>query len=388
MTYQKTTYTSWGNRLASAFMGTLIGISMFVGGTVLLYWNEGDFIKTRTVINQADEALISIDSVKRVDSSLNGKLIHATAKADTQDQLHDRQFDVNINAIALKRRVQYYQWVEHSRTEERNQLGGGKETVITYSYEQQWVGEPVDSDDFEDPYYRGLNHIAIDTNDQILYAETVHFGGYRLPQFLVEKIDDNTAFDIQLPTATDSMIVSGNQIYIGKNPKQPSIGDVRVTFTAAFPAPVSIIAQVSQDSFEPFISPDNQYEFSSLAMGRHSAAAMIADAHSDNKLSLWSLRGAGILANIIGLMLLLKPLTALARVLPPLGSLVELLSVGVAGIIGLAWSIAIIAIGWLRFRPLIGGTLLVIVVVLIASSLYRKKQKIKANAPPPPPITH
>lgn len=389
MTYQTTTQKSWGQNLAAAFIGMIAGIILFIGGTVLLYWNEGNYIKTRAVINQASAVLVSVNNVDTVDSALNGQLIHATAKADTQENIHDNEFDITINAIALKRDVQYYQWVEHSSQEKRNKLGGGTETVTTYTYDKRWENYPVNSNDFANPDYRGRNDdLIMDVSDQTLYADTVKFGAYRLPRFLVEEIDNNTPIKIPSTVQSELMTISGNQIYVGENVSEPNVGDIRVEFTAAFPSEISLIAQVNQDTFVPFVSPSNHYEFSRLAMGERSADTMIADAHDDNDFLLWTLRIAGIIGCIIGLIFLLKPLSAMARVLPLLGGVIEFLSKGIAIITGLSWSLVIIAIGWLRFRPLIGLSLLAIVAILVAVSLYRKKQKIKASTPPPPPISN
>ncbi|MDP8173947.1 TMEM43 family protein [Phocoenobacter skyensis] len=384
MAYTETTHTSWGKRLGSSLMGVIFGLALFVAGTGLLYWNEGNFIKTRALIDQAASALVHIENVDKLDSRLEGKLIHATAMAETQSQLQDTQFGVNVKAISLTRYVEYYQWVEHTEKKERDKLGGGKETVTIYTYDKQWVGDPVDSESFKDPDYRGLNsRLAMQVSDHTYYADSVTFGAYRLPTFLVNKMSNDTAIDMQQFNKAGMKVVD-NQVYIG-NAELPDVGDVRVRFTAVFPSKVSIIAQVNQGSFVPFISPTNQQEFSALAMGVRSADSMIADAHSDNKFWLWGCRIGGIIACIVAWMLLFAPLSALTKVIPPLGSLVGFLSAGIASIIGLLWGVVVIAMSWLRFRPMISGIMLAVAAIVVIWVLYRKKQKLKIVTPPPPP---
>ncbi len=146
MSYQEVTQTSWGQRIGSTFKGALTGIILFFVGTGLLYWNEGNFIKTRNLIYEAAAAMVSVDNIDKLDASLNGKLIHATAEATTKEVLHDEEFGVNLNAIALNRDVEYYQWVEDKSEETRDKVGGGKETITTYTYRKEWTSSPVNSD--------------------------------------------------------------------------------------------------------------------------------------------------------------------------------------------------------------------------------------------------
>ena len=48
---------------------------------------------------------------------------------DLDETLRDDQFGVSATALALRRDVEMYQWVERQRTEERKKLGGSVEKV-------------------------------------------------------------------------------------------------------------------------------------------------------------------------------------------------------------------------------------------------------------------
>ena len=41
-------------------------------------------------------------------------------------------------AAGLNRKVEMYQWVEDSKSETQKTLGGGEETVTTYTYKKEW----------------------------------------------------------------------------------------------------------------------------------------------------------------------------------------------------------------------------------------------------------
>ena len=129
---------------------------MFIIGTILLWWNEGDAVANAKLLDEVIENAVDMENINKVDPSFNGKLVHATGKADTKDILKEPTFGFEVNAINLSRRVEYYQWVEKKHEEKRDKLGGGEETITTYTYTKEWVSTPVNSSSFEDPQYRGV----------------------------------------------------------------------------------------------------------------------------------------------------------------------------------------------------------------------------------------
>ena len=120
-------------------------------------------------------------------------------------------------------------------------------------------------------------------------------------------------------------------------------------------------------------------------MGTVSMENMYGDAHSSNETMTWIFRAGGALVIVIGLKMLVAPLSVLASVIPLLGSIVGAGTGLVCTLLGAAWSLIIISIAWLRFRPVIGGIMLGIALVLIAL-LYLKgrSKKVDAEVPPAP----
>ncbi len=423
MAYTETTQTSWGSRLGGAFKGMVTGIVLVVVGTILLYWNEGRTVKTGGAINEARSVAVKVDDISRVDPALAGKVIYATGRADTRDVLTDPIFGASATAIDISRRVEYYQWQEHSRQETRKKLGGGEETVTTYTYTREWVGGPIDSGSFKDPEYQGRNKVLASYEDETLYAPNVTFGGYTLPDFLKRSIGGAVPLDLVLdedrkkaifeglsvepgpvgnaalpavsssdPASLDAALMGGvsgvvppqdryihaqgNVLYLGEKPGSPQVGDIRVTFTQTPPADVSIIAQVAGNTFEEFTAT-NGYTFSRLSMGTVGMERMFAGAESDNAIMAWILRVVGTIVVIAGLGTILHPLSVIADVIPILGSIVGVGTGLVAFLLGLAWSLLVIAVAWIRFRPVLAASLLGGVVVLVGL-LFVKGRKGKA----------
>lgn len=172
----------------------------------------------------------------------------------------------------------------------------------------------------------------------------------------------------------DMVHVSGSTVYLGRNPGNPQIGDVRVTFQQTPPADVSIIAQVIRNTFEPFTA-SNGYTFSRLTMGTAGMAKMFEGARSDNAVMAWVLRVIGILCAVLGLRMVFRILSVIADVIPILGTIVGAGTGFVAFVLGLAWSLMVIAVAWVRFRPLVAGGLIAVALALLAMSYMKGKKE-------------
>jgi len=398
MAYTETTSTSYGQRLAGSAKGMIGGLLMFIIGTCLLWWNEGRTVRTAKAIGDAASHVESVADVSRVDASLNGKLIHASAFADTKDTLTDDMFGVRELAIRLDRKVEYYQWVENAQTKEREKIGGGKETTTTYTYEKKWVDKPVNSAEFKDPQYQSANKVLSEVEERNEMAQHVTFGAYTLPELFVASISGSEPVEVRMTeeqrftwnerlhmlrpkvnTETSLVHTNANTVYLGLSPNSPQVGDVRVTFTKVPPADISLIAQVDGSTFKAYRAKNGQ-SFSRVQMGTVSADEMIEQARSENNMLTWVLRLVGVLLIVIGLKGMFGLLPMLFKVLPFLGSIVDA-GVGlVSWILGLAWSFIIIAIAWLVFRPIIGISLLVLAIAGIVF-LKRRGKKNEEKQP-------
>lgn len=398
MAYTETTSTSYGQRLAGSAKGMIGGLLMFIIGTCLLWWNEGRTVRTAKAIGDAASHVESVADVSRVDASLNGKLIHASAFADTKDTLTDDMFGVRELAIRLDRKVEYYQWVENAQTKEREKIGGGKETTTTYTYEKKWVDKPVNSAEFKDPQYQSANKVLSEVEERNEMAQHVTFGAYTLPELFVASISGSEPVEVRMTeeqrftwnerlhmlrpkvnTETSLVHTSANTVYLGLSPNSPQVGDVRVTFTKVPPADISLIAQVDGSTFKAYRAKNGQ-SFSRVQMGTVGVDEMIEQARSENNMLTWVLRLVGVLLIVIGLKGMFGLLPMLFKVLPFLGSIVDA-GVGlVSWIFGLAWSLIIIAIAWLVFRPIIGISLLVLAIAGIVF-LKRRGKKNEEKQP-------
>lgn len=395
MAYQKTTVTGYGTRLQRSLKGILTGIVLFIIGTGLLWWNEGRTVKSSNANEEAYEATVVANSISAIDPALNGKMVLAHGFATTQDSLVDNYFKVGVNAIKLIRSVEYYQWVEHEKKESRDKLGGSEETVTTYYYKQEWVSSPKNSSDFEDPSYKNKNFTVSNIESETMIAQNVAFGAYRLPNFLVERIGGDQPFNADFSKVTIQSLnssvkqilkersvnynpngeyvhVSGNEMYLGADADRPAIGDVRITFSKVMPAEVTVWAKVIGNTFEEYNS-ENGYSVSVLSMGTKSLENVYQREQEMNSKKGWLLRLLGFFLVIGGLYGMFSILVTLLKLIPALSNIMDVGVKVVCGIVALIWSLLVIAVAWVFYRPILAVTLLVVVGALIFYLIRRSK---------------
>ncbi len=451
MAYQEVTTTGYGTRVGNSFKAIGSGIMLFILGTALLWWNEGRAVKTEKMLEEAGNAYVEMENPNKKDASLDGELICGTAMATTEDSLTDAQFGIGAKAIAIKRTVEYYQWVEHAQEKKEDKLGGKEVTTTTYTYSKEWVGRPVESAQFKDPAYQNKNMVLNTFEDAEQYAENVSFGAYKLSESLIRSISSNEGLDLaisedllkqfdqntqaayerfygvqkkqptQQPTQqpaipdslkallpdsvkaaldslqaiNDSIVKSmenaenkkdleyvhqaSNVLYLGRVPGSPEVGDVRITFEKIVPAKVTVMAVVDGDTFKPF-KAKNGKRFQTLVMGKKSGDEIIEAEKEANSMILWALRILGIVMVIGGLKGIFGFIETILKVVPFIAGIFGWGVGVVCTIIGIVWSLIVIALAWLFYRPVLAISLLVLAGFLIWVFAFKGKDKLKELA--------
>ena len=442
MAYQEVTTTGYGTRVGNSFKAIGSGILLFIVGTCVLWWNEGRAVKTEKMLDEAGSAYVEMENPSKKDASLEGELICGTALATTEDSLSDQQFGIGAKAISLRRSVEYYQWVEHAQEKKEDKLGGKEVTTTTYTYSKEWVSRPIESGQFKDPAYQNKNMVLTTVEDAEQYAENVSWGAYKLNESLIHSISSREGLDLAIaedllkqmdksaqtayerfygvkkqpveqPAETvvlsdsakavaDSLKAvndsineamakaenkkdfeyihqAGNVLYYGRVPGSPEVGDVRVTFEKVVPAKVTVMAVVDGDSFKPF-KAKNGKRFQTLVMGKKSGDEIIEAEKEANNMWTWALRILGVLLVIGGLKGIFGFIETILKVVPFIAGIFGW-GVGlVCTIVGVAWSLIVIAIAWLFYRPLLGITLLVLAGFLVWVFAFKGKDKLKELA--------
>jgi hypothetical protein len=438
MAYTETTTTGYGTRVGNSFKAIGTGFLMFLAGTALLWWNEGRAVKTEDTLNEVLQNYVEMTNPEKKDASLEGELICGTAMATTEDSLSDDQFGIGAKAISIRRTVKYYQWVENVKETKKDKLGGSEEVTKEYTYKKEWVSRPVESSDFKNPAYQKKNMVLTTVEKDEKYAENVSFGAYKLSESLIhcissreamelaisedllKQIDKSTQTDyerfygvqqknqqpVEQPAVTAEVSDSakaandsinnamanaenkkdleyihqaGNVLYYGRVPGSPEVGDVCVTFEKVVPAKVTVIAVVDGDTFKKYKAKNND-RYERLVMGKKSADEIIDSDKATNSFWTWALRFIGALIVIGGLKGIFGFIEMILKVVPFIAGIFGW-GVGlVCTVVGVVWSLIVIALAWLFYRPLLGIALLVLAGFLIWVFAFKGKDKLKELA--------
>ena len=172
---------------------------------------------------------------------------------------------------------------------------------------------------------------------------------------------------------------ASNVLYFGRVPGSPEVGDVRVTFEKVVPAKVTIMAVVDGDSFKPY-KAKNGKRFQTLVMGKKSGDEIIEGEKEANNMILWALRILGIVIIIGGLKGIFGFLETILKVVPFIANIFGW-GVGiVCTVVGIVWSLIVIALAWLFYRPVLAICLLAIAGFLIWVFAFKGKDKLKEFA--------
>ena len=358
---------SWLSRLTGSIKSVLAGL-LLVGAALPAMWcNEGRAVTTARSLEEGQAAVIGV-AADVVDPANEGRLVHLTGHADTAETLRDPDFGVTANAIRLVRTTEMYQWQEHEKSETRDKLGGGKETVTTYTYHETWSERAIDAGSFHQSSSHA-NPGPIPYASTAFVAKTVTLGAFILSRPLVEEMKEGTALPVTEARAatrprTTGVRLVGDGYYRGRDPASPAIGDVRVRFSVVRPQTVSVVARQSGTSFAPYQTRAGD-ALLMLEAGPRSAQSMFRSAALVDRVLTWILRAVGFVLLFAGVLLVFRPIAVLGSVVPLFGSLLEaglgLFSLGLAG----ALSFVTIATAWVFYRPLFAFGLLLATAMLL-----------------------
>ena len=384
--FTETTSQGWFSRIIGSIKSVLFGLVMFLVSFPLLFWNEGRAVRTAKSLEEGAGVVVSVPA-DAVDAGKEGKLVHLSGQATTTETLADGEFGVQANAIKLIREVEMYQWDEDKKSETKKKLGGGEETVTTYSYSKEWSDQLIDSSNFKETSgHENPSQFPIEARQKT--AAKVTLGAFTLSEPIVSDLDQSETLAVDsatLPAAMkDQVKANASGYYRGADPASPAVGDVRITFKVVKPAVISLVARQVRDTFEAYQAQAGD-TILLVKYGTLSAQAMFEAAQRENAILTWILRGLGWFLMFLGLTMVFRPIAVFGDVIPLFGTLLGA-GIGVfAGLTSIVLSLVTIAVAWIFYRPLLAIALLVVAVgslaLLIRLGLKKRQAASPAAAP-------
>lgn len=244
------------------------------------------------------------------------------------------------------RKVEMYSWRENKKSETRKKVGGGTETVTSYSYDKVWTPDPESSSDFHEQ--KGHENPTMPYKSQTFVAEKAHLGAFQLGE-LTGQLDNFESYKVDRDDETEG----DQRVFFGED-SDPKVGDCKVSFQVVKPCQVSVLAQQSNDLLESYTARSGGGTIYRLMLGQKSAKDMFGQMVAENNALTWGLRFLGWLFMVIGFSLVLRPLSVMADVIPFLGDLVGVGTGLVAFASASAISLVVVALAWIAYRPLVG----------------------------------
>ena len=359
--FSEVTHTSWLSRIGGSLIGFLLGLILIALSIIALAWNEHRAVQALKAIERGIGSVKTV-SASGIDQSNDQRLVYLSGPLASTKSAFDPDMNFAVkNAIRLQRDVAMYQWVEQVTEKTTNQVGGSQITEKVYEYVQAWVSVPQNSKQFKVTVCH--QNPPMPLRSATFDATSITLGAYALDPSFIEKIDAfENASDSDKPPAGYQRFADA--LYQSKNPSQPEIGDLRITYQAAIAKDYSIVAKQSKGSLVPY-KDQSGYVIALLEAGHASPEHLFAQQSQTESILTWMGRILGLLFIFLGLRLLFGPIEMLAAVLPFLQSIVGFSAGVVAFLLALPITLVTIAIAWLYVRPAIGIGLVLLSVLTV-----------------------
>lgn len=383
--FREVTSVSWFGRIKRAVGGVIFGLLLIVLMVIGLFWNEGRAVQTARSLAEGAGAVVSIDAGS-VDAANDSKLVHVSGPVTADSGLSDPDFGIAAQGLRLSRDAEMYQWKEESKSETTKKLGGGEETVTTYSYSKVWDDSQIDSSDFKKP--DGHQNPAMAIHSRTFQIPEGKLGAFTLDTPVLDRIEGDKDYSLSANqsaaikaayTGTKPLSIVDGKIYLGADTTTPALGDYRIGYELAPLGVVSIVARQAGSRFEPYQTVAGD-ELLMVDTGTVPADKMFAEAVSENTLITWLLRAAGLLLLTIGFALFLSPIGVILDVIPFLGSMARMGTGIIAFFLAILVGTTTIAIAWFWYRPVLAVGILAAGVVAAAVVYYLGRSRKAAAA--------
>ena len=235
----------------------IFGIIIAVIGFLFIILMQHSSVEVIQFPDEVLDSCVKMDNPEVVDPSFEGKYVWVQGDVKTPCVLRDDEFGVEMKALYLVRECYYYQVVE----EVFAWVDDDQEHREEYSYKNKWVSAPLDSQSFHKSEKQDANSVICVVAPKEFYATEASLGAYSLPPSMIASIVDKPAADISFSSVDvdafaarydiDPALVhqSPGELYVGSDPKKPSIGDVKIVFKCFGEGPASILGVAEGSGF-------------------------------------------------------------------------------------------------------------------------------------------
>ncbi|XP_067642672.1 transmembrane protein 43 homolog [Eurosta solidaginis] len=351
--------------LAEAFRSNWLiatfGCILLLGGLGILSWNEGRAVHTILSLDEALVDAITADSAEELEHNYNGRIVHLCGPILIGEPLTEPDYNIQVLAVKLRRRVQMFQWVEE--TVEHN-YGESIASVQTgshsYYYFKDWRDKLIDSRNFHlQAGHRNPDRFPIESQIQI--ADAVFIGKYELGNEIKNKFTNYVELTSDTRPEDPTIKMHLGLYYHTIDVFNPDIGDIRLLFSFAGMEGemYTIVGKLVDNKLMPYRT-SRGVDVLLVYSGELSIGEVFKQEHHAQRLTTWSYR-------FIGWVLVFFGVTCTSTLLHIILSHVDFLAglapdpqfpVGANILLSFSFALIIASISWIIHRPMIGASLL------------------------------
>eukprot|EP00930_Biecheleria_cincta_P058995 TRINITY_DN44769_c0_g1_i1.p1 TRINITY_DN44769_c0_g1~~TRINITY_DN44769_c0_g1_i1.p1 ORF type:complete len:511 (-),score=85.75 TRINITY_DN44769_c0_g1_i1:247-1779(-) len=293
----------------------------------------------------------------------------------------------------LKIHAEMYQCIEHEHSEsKKDNVGGGKTTIKTYTYSREWRSSWVDSTKFHKVGSQAFNDGCGDLHpswsadvpeSKSVYADAVKAGVFNLEGTLIQKISLETPISTgRAPQGwTKNGQIFETNMYVVSS-RVNNLGAMRVAFygTDWNKPKVTVLGKNSGGKIVKWTAPDDWlcsgFQLQDLRMGSMSKDSLFEALREEASSLTIVLRIVGFVLSWIAFCLLAGPLEVAADCIPCvgpcLGDMISAIACCVSCMPATACTLGVIGIVWVAMRPMVGIPLMAIFVIVMGGFAYWK----------------
>jgi len=296
---------------------------------ILLVWNERRSARVNRALGDVSRNLLTVDPKN---PQYNAVTAHMIGDLSTDEIVEDAVFGIRLNSPSLKRVVQVYQWEESKSSSSVNTAGGGKLTRTEYHYKMVWKDGLINSSSFKEPGHENnpslfnsehflANNLFIDK--QVILGPNasqkirdIEHDALNMDHGIIDLVD----FSIRNHT----LLVDPYTLYIGRDPQDPEIGDMKVQFFKInSPEKISLIGYFQNGVIDQITTQDNE-NILLVKRGIHPPRVLIEGEMNSNNQLMWILRAAGWFLNWLSIIMAVQPFIVLSEFIPIFNTLISL----------------------------------------------------------------
>jgi hypothetical protein len=349
------------------YLGLVLGLLCFMGAVLLLFWNERQVIKNLKTLRQVRQAVISVPS-DRIDPQHDGRVVYLHGHASTDETLTDPVFQVSANALRLRRVSEMYQWQETPPSGTGPGRGAGKTGPPTFRYRKIWSDQVIASDRFNQRKGH-QNPRTFRYPTMTFEAQKATLGAFRLHPDVVRHIEGFK--DISTVDAGAARRNYGRPIhvlkkgyFIGRDPKKPAIGDLRIRFQVVRPCTISVIASQGGNMLAPFRTEGGE-PLAMVQVGVVRPKKVLNPVSGRSGFLNWTLRMAGFLLMGFMALIFVQPLFSALGVFFFMEEAGQKEALFAVLSLAMVFTLVPVAAAWIFYGTTLGLSLLTIAAVIL-----------------------